>query len=65
MLKPSTRTTKNLQHVLYNCKHKHNVFDYTSCAIGMVNDAVPIVWFCYELMIFSNKKCKIIIKSQI
>ena len=28
----------------------------------MVHDAVSIVWFCYELMIFSNKKRKIILK---
>ena len=41
-----------------NVKHKDNVFDYAS----MVHDTVCIVWFCYELMIFSNKKCKIIIK---
>ena len=28
----------------------------------MVRYAVSIIWFCYELMIFSNKNCKIIIK---
>ena len=26
-------------------------------SLTMVHDAVFIVWFCYELMIFSNKKC--------
>ena len=33
-----------------------------SLTMPMVHDAVSIVWFCYELMIFSNKKCKITIK---
>ena len=28
----------------------------------MVHYAASIIWFCYELMNFSNKKCKIIIK---
>ena len=39
-----------------NVKHKDNL------TMPMVQEAVSIVWFCYELMIFGNKKCKIIIK---
>ena len=33
-----------------------------SLTMPMVHYAVSIIWFCYELMILSNKKCKIIIK---
>ena len=33
-----------------------------SLTMPMVHNAVSIIWFCYELMIFSNKKRKIIIK---
>ena len=33
-----------------------------SLTMPMVHDAVSIVWFSYELMIFSKKNCKIIIK---
>ena len=43
---------KNVQHI-----------SIMSLTMPMVHDAVSIVWFCYELIIFSNKKCKIIIKS--
>ena len=39
-----------------NVKHKDNL------TMLMVQGAVSVVWFCYELMIFGNKKCKIIIK---
>ena len=44
-----------LVYFMTTTKHKHYVFDYTSCTIGMVHDAVSIVWFRYELMIFSSK----------
>ena len=30
-----------------------------SLTMAMVHDAISIIWFCYELMIFSNK-CKIV-----
>ena len=33
-----------------------------SLTLLMLHDAVCMVWFCYQLMIFSNRKCTIIIK---
>ena len=46
--------------VTKNVKHKDNALHLFT--MPMVRYAVSIIWFFYELMIFSNKNCKIIIK---
>ena len=37
-----------------NVKHKHMVANGSRCGF--------YVWFCYEMMIFKNEKCRVIIK---